>query len=67
MVPVLPEHTADEVAANVLKQEHLVGLYKLNAVDPERLKANWFQPLNLKRDILVSKFAFKLTHSLKAA
>jgi hypothetical protein len=25
-----------------------------NPVDPQRLKAAWFQPLNLKRDILVS-------------
>jgi hypothetical protein len=35
-----------------------VGLYKLNAVDPE-LESAWFQPLNLKCDILVfTKFAF---------
>jgi hypothetical protein len=36
----------------------LVGLYKLNAVEPW-LESAWFQTLNLKCDILVSKFAFK--------
>jgi hypothetical protein len=30
----------------------------LNGVDPE-LESAWFQPLNLKCDLLVSKFAFK--------
>jgi hypothetical protein len=35
-----------------------VGLYKLNPVDPYHESA-WFQPLNLKCDILVSNFAFK--------
>ena len=25
----------------------VVGLYKLNPVDPQRLKAPWFQPLTL--------------------
>jgi hypothetical protein len=36
---------------------HEVGLYTLNAIDPE-LESAWFQPLSLTRDILVSKFAF---------
>jgi hypothetical protein len=36
-----------------------VGLYKLNSVDPPWLETACFQPLNLKCDILVSKFAFK--------
>ena len=36
----------------------MVGLYKLNAVEPW-LESAWFQTLNLKCDILVSKFAFK--------
>jgi hypothetical protein len=36
-----------------------VGLYKLNAVDPE-LESAWLQPMHQKGDILVSKFAFKL-------
>jgi hypothetical protein len=31
---------------------------KQNSVDPW-LERAWFQPLSLKRDILVSKFAFK--------
>ena len=31
------------------------------------LKGAWLQPLNLKCDILVSKLAFNLTHSLKGA
>jgi hypothetical protein len=36
-----------------------VGLYRLNPVDPV-LESAWFQqPLILKYDILVSKFAFK--------
>jgi hypothetical protein len=42
----------------------MVGLYKMNPVDPYSLKATgfnpesaWFQPLNLRCDILVSKFA----------
>jgi hypothetical protein len=39
--------------------EHMAGLYKLNSADPE-LESAWFQPLNLKYDILVSKFAFKI-------
>jgi hypothetical protein len=36
----------------------VVGLYKLNSVDPE-LESAWFQPLNLKCDILLSIFAFR--------
>jgi hypothetical protein len=35
-----------------------VGLCELNPVDPQ-LESAWFQPLSLKCDILVSKFAFK--------
>jgi nitrile hydratase len=35
-----------------------VGLCQVNAADPQ-LESAWFQPLNLKCDILVSKFAFK--------
>jgi hypothetical protein len=42
----------------LLKPASLAGLYKSNAVDPHSLKGAWFQPLHLKRDILVSKFAF---------
>jgi hypothetical protein len=38
-----------------------VGLYKLNPVDPQ-LDIIWFQPLNLKYDFLLSKFAFKCSH-----
>jgi hypothetical protein len=33
------------------------ALYMLNAARPYRLKGDRRQPLNLKRDILVSKFA----------
>ena len=33
---------------------------KLNAVDP-KLESAWFQPLSLKCDLLVSKFAFKFS------
>jgi hypothetical protein len=36
----------------------LVGLYKLNAVDPQ-LATAWFQPLSLWSENLVSMFAFK--------
>jgi hypothetical protein len=37
----------------------VVGLYKLNPVYPQ-LESTWIlQPLNLKFDLLVSKFAFK--------
>jgi hypothetical protein len=39
-------------------RDHEVGLNQLNSVDPE-LESACFQPLNLKRDILVSNFAFK--------
>jgi hypothetical protein len=35
----------------------MVGLYNLNPVDPQ-LESAWFQPLNLKCDILVSKICF---------
>jgi predicted secreted protein len=35
-----------------------VGLYKLNKVDPQLASTCWLQILNLKCDILVSKFAF---------
>ena len=35
-----------------------VGLYKLNPVD-QQLESAWFQPLNLKCNFMVSKFAFK--------
>jgi hypothetical protein len=33
------------------------GLCTLNSVDP-KLESAWLHPLNLKRDLLVSKFAF---------
>jgi hypothetical protein len=46
-----------QITAEVVNSAQ-VGLYKLNAVDPA-LESAWFQPLNLKCDILVSKFAFK--------
>jgi hypothetical protein len=36
-----------------------VRLYKLNKVD-SKLESAWFQPLKLKYDFLVSKFALKL-------
>jgi hypothetical protein len=35
------------------------GLYPLNSIEPS-LEITCFQPLNLKCDLLVSKFAFKL-------
>ena len=45
----------------LLFEEHraIVGLYKLNPAVTHSLKAPDFKPLNLKCDILVSKFAFK--------
>jgi hypothetical protein len=36
-----------------------VGLYKLNAVDPQ-LEGAWFQPLSLSSDILVSSLCFQM-------
>jgi hypothetical protein len=57
----LYRYTVEAVAAvTATDGEHLraVGLYKLNSVDPQ-LESAWFQPLNLKCDLLVSKFAFK--------
>ena len=47
---VLLQSTPEEV--------HVAGLYKLNPDYPQ-LESAWFQTLNLKCDILVSKFAFK--------
>jgi hypothetical protein len=41
-----------------LQRRVKVGTYDFNAVDPH-LETAWFQPLNLKCDILVSKFASK--------
>jgi di/tricarboxylate transporter len=39
----------------------MVGVYKLESSLPiHSLKGAWFQPLNLKCDILISKFAFKV-------
>ena len=49
------EQHASETVNKIL----VVGLYKLNAVDPQ-LESTWFQPLNRKCDLLVSKFAFNL-------
>jgi hypothetical protein len=31
------------------------AMYKSNPVDPQRLKAAWFQPLNLSSEKLVSR------------
>ena len=44
----------------LLGNPSLVGLYRLSAVDPSSLKAAWFQPLSLSRDILVSSLCFQL-------
>ena len=38
---------------------HTVGLYKLNPVNHYMLESAWFQPFNLKCDILVSSFCFQ--------
>jgi hypothetical protein len=49
------------VGAKTTGSDHrqlVVGLYKLSSDDPF-LESAWFQPLNLKCDILVSNFAFK--------
>jgi hypothetical protein len=47
-----------------LVPNRMVGLYKLRLQLTHELESAWFQPLSLKRDILVSKFIFKLMGQL---
>ena len=47
-----------KVVVESQRADYEAGLYKLNPVDPQ-LESAWFQPLKLKCDFLVSKFAFK--------